>query len=144
LTSSFRVSSYTKLIVPLLLAAAMLATLAVLATPAATSGGISPSGDETDKSSTASDAKYERLWGKVTKRNKRWARNTAECESGKDPEAIGGGGSFRGAFQFMKSTWRAAPKSPGGDPIDYPYKTQAVVAVALKERDGAGHWPNCG
>ena len=32
----------------------------------------------------------------------------------------------------------------GGDPIAFPYKTQAVVAVALKNRDGAQHWPVCG
>jgi hypothetical protein len=51
---------------------------------------------------------------------------------------------YRGAFQFMKSTWKSSPKSPGGDPIDYRYKTQAVVAVALKNKDGAGHWPVCG
>ena len=144
--ASYSVSPEIKLVAPLLLAVALLATLVVGAAPAgaATSGGISPGGDESDKSSTVSDAKYARLWDEVTKRNKRWARTTAECESGKDPDAIGGGGSFRGAFQFMKSTWRAAPKSPGGDPIKYPYKTQAVVAVALKQRDGAHHWPNCG
>ena len=85
-----------------------------------------------------------RLWDKVSHKNKQWARQTAECESGGDPTAIGGGGDYRGAFQFMKSTWRNAPKSPGGDPIDYGYKTQAVVAVALMKQDGAGHWPNCG
>ena len=78
------------------------------------------------------------------RRNKRWASHTAKCESGKDPNAIGGGGLYRGAFQFMKSTWRGAPKSPGGDPIKYSYRTQAVVAVYLKKRDGTGHWPNCG
>ena len=76
--------------------------------------------------------------------DKRWARSTSQCESGGDPNAIGGGGSFRGAFQFMKSTWRTSPKSPGGDPIDYDYRTQAVVAVALKNRDGEQHWPVCG
>ena len=37
----------------------------------------------------------------------------------------------------MRSTWKASPKSPGGDPIAYPYRTQAVVAVLLKNRDGA-------
>jgi hypothetical protein len=51
---------------------------------------------------------------------------------------------YRGAFQFMKATWRTSPKSPGGDPIRYSYRTQAVVAVMLKRRDGAGHWPVCG
>ena len=31
-----------------------------------------------------------------------------------------------------------------GDLIAYNYKTQAVVAVALKNESGAGHWPVCG
>ena len=44
----------------------------------------------------------------------------------------------------MRSTWKNSPKTPGGDPIAYPYRTQAVVAVALKRADGTGHWPVCG
>ena len=111
------------------------------------SGGTGPGGDgsaQTSSEPTANSSKYNRLWDRTSQRDKRWASKTAECESGKDPNAIGGGGSYRGAFQFMKSTWRTSPKSPGGDPIDYSYKTQAVVAVALKKRDGAGHWPVCG
>jgi hypothetical protein len=103
------------------------------------SGGTASGG-----SPTAEASKYQNLWAQVSLKDKRWARQTAECESGKDPDALGNGGMFRGAFQFMKSTWKSAPKSPGGDPIDYSYRTQAVVAVALKNRDGAGHWPNCG
>jgi hypothetical protein len=51
---------------------------------------------------------------------------------------------YRGAFQFMKSTWRTSPKSPGGDPIRFTYKTQAVVAVHLKKRAGTSPWPVCG
>ncbi len=130
-----------------LLALAVLAlmTLALVAAPGvagAASGGTTVGGDDDSKSRTAS--KYDRLWDDVSRHNKRWARRTAECESGGDPNAIGGGGSFRGAFQFMKSTWRTSPKSPGGDPIRFNYRTQAVVAVALKKRDGAGHWPVCG
>ena len=69
-------------------------------------------------------------------------REDGRCESGKDPKAIGGNGMYRGAFQFMKSTWRVSPKSPGGDPIAYTYKTQAVVAVALKHRDGTRPGPS--
>jgi len=92
----------------------------------------------------ATAPKYVRIWERTSKRDKRWARNTAECESGGDPKAIGGGGLYRGAFQFLKSTWRTSPKSPGGDPIRYTYKTQAVVAVALKQRVGTGPWPVCG
>jgi Transglycosylase-like domain len=100
----------------------------------ATSGGDSKSGG----------SKYKRLWRKTSRHNKHWANKTAECESGKDPNAIGGGGQYRGAFQFMKSSWHHAPKTPGGDPIDYGYKTQAVVAVALKKREGTKPWPVCG
>lgn len=131
------------LVAVLLAAAAAIAAVALAApssTAAASSGGVST---EEGQSATAS-AKYQRLWGKVSKRDRRWARRTARCESGSDPKAIGGGGKYRGAFQFLRSTWRTSPKSPGGDPIRYPYRTQAVVAVALKKRDGRGHWPNCG
>ena len=137
-----------KLIVVLLLAAlAMLAVaLASSTAPAgAATGGTGPNGDGGgDGQSAKQQGKYEGLWDKMSRRDRRWARSTAKCESGGNPNAIGGGGKYRGAFQFLKSTWRAAPKSPGGDPVNYPYRTQAVVAVALKNRDGASHWPNCG
>jgi Transglycosylase-like domain len=135
-----------RFVLPLLAALAMLAAWAVPSTASAedASGGVSTDDGKRSERQSESTAKYARLWDAVSPRDKRWARSTAECESGRDPNAIGGGGSYRGAFQFMKSTWRRSPKSPGGDPIDYPYKTQAVVAVALKNRDGAGHWPNCG
>jgi hypothetical protein len=125
-------------------AVALLLTL--FAAPAMAGGGIGTGsgGGGGGKASSAGKSKYARLWDRVSARDKRWASKTAECESGKDPNAIGGGGMYRGAFQFMKSTWRVSPKSPGGDPIAYNYKTQAVVAVALKNRDGAQHWPNCG
>jgi hypothetical protein len=132
-------------------AVAMFAALAIFAgsldsAGAASSGGVTSGGtdDAAQSDETTAGGKYERIWDRTSRRDKRWARSTAECESGKDPKAIGGGGAYRGAFQFLKSTWAAAPKSPGGDPIAYPYKTQAVVAVALKNQDGAGHWPVCG
>ena len=107
----------------------------------ASDGGIGVTSSETKSTSSG---KYARYWRNTSRRNKRWARRTSECESGGDPRAIGGGGKYRGAFQFMRSTWRAAPRSPGGDPIRYSWRTQAVVAVALKKRDGRGHWPVCG
>lgn len=88
--------------------------------------------------------RYERIWFGFLRSDRRWAHRTSDCESGGNPRAIGGGGLYRGAFQFMKATWRSSPKSPGGDPIGYSYRTQAVVAVLLKKRDGAGHWPVCG
>ena len=133
-------------LVPAMAIAAVLAVGAVSAPLAggASSGGVGSPGSETDQADSEAD-KYALIWEeKTSRRDKRWARSTAECESGKDPKAIGGGGKYRGAFQFLKSTWKSSPKSPGGDPIDYPYRTQAVVAVALKNRDGTGHWPVCG
>ncbi|MQA75974.1 MAG: hypothetical protein GEU88_16850 [Solirubrobacterales bacterium] len=108
-------------------------------------GDARSTGRDFDQSSrNRTGVKYERLWDRTSRTDRRWARTTSECESGGNPDAIGGGGLYRGAFQFMKSTWKHSPKSPGGDPIKYSYRTQAVVAVALKHHDGAGHWPVCG
>ena len=137
-----------KLLLPLI--AGLLAIAAVaLTAPAALaggSGGVGVDGKSAEGGvpTAGQKAKYARLWSRVGSRDRRWARRTSKCESGRNPKAIGGGGAFRGAFQFMRSTWRHAPKSPGGDPIAYNYKTQAVVAVALKRREGRGHWPTCG
>ena len=129
-----------------LAAAAVLAMVfAVLAaTDAGASGGVGP--ETTSERSTASRTapRYDRLYRHTTTREKRWARRTAECESGGNPRAIGGGGAYRGAFQFLRSSWKAAPKSPGGDPIRYTYRTQAVVAIHLKRQMGTKPWPVCG
>jgi len=87
---------------------------------------------------------YDGLWKReVSPENKRWARRVSECESGRNPDILGAGGRYRGAFQFSEGTWKNAPQSPGGDPIAYSYRTQAFVAVRLRGRDGDGHWPNC-
>jgi Transglycosylase-like domain len=145
LTPSRRAASpKPRIVLPLIAALATLAASAAPATAASGSGGVSTDGGSEGEQAPADAAKYVRLWDRVDRRDRRWARSTAECESGRDPNAIGGGGKYRGAFQFLKSTWRRAPKSPGGDPIDYTYRTQAVVAVALKNRAGTGHWPVCG
>lgn len=128
-------------------AAVTLLVLVAGAPGAGASGGIGTGGPGDAREGGRGGAtapKYVRIWERTSKRDKRWAHNTAECESGGDPRAIGGGGLYRGAFQFLKSTWRTSPKSPGGDPIRYTYKTQAVVAVALKRQVGTGPWPVCG
>ncbi len=89
--------------------------------------------------------RYQRLWDGLSDRSKRWARRTSRCESGGERDIHGGGGAYHGAFQFSLSTWRHAPKSPGGDAHRYSRRTQSVVAVYLKKRDGARtHWPSCG
>jgi hypothetical protein len=127
---------------------AMFAGLATADAGAESGGGIGATGggggggDSTK--AAKSKSRYASIWEDYSDRNRRWARRTSRCESGGDPNAIGGGGMYRGAFQFMRSTWRHSPKTPGGDPIDYNWKTQAVVAVALKKRDGRQHWPVCG
>jgi hypothetical protein len=128
-------------------AAALALVFAVLATSdaGAASGGVGPEA-ESQRTTTASRTgpRYERLYRRTTTREKRWARRTAECESGGNPRAIGGGGAYRGAFQFLRSTWKTSPKSPGGDPIRYTYRTQAVVAIHLRRRQGSSPWPVCG
>jgi hypothetical protein len=88
--------------------------------------------------------RYDRLWHDLSRKNRSWAHRTSECESGDDPHAHGGGGTYHGAFQFMLSTWKDAPRSPGGDPHEKRWRVQAVVAVYEKKRDGASNWPNCG
>jgi hypothetical protein len=108
---------------------------------AAPTGGVGSAGGRADESASG---KYERIWNGLRVRDKRWAHETAQCESGGDPNALGAGGLYRGAFQFTRSAWKSSPQSPGGDPITFPYKTQAVVAVLLMHRDGTGPWPVCG
>ncbi len=69
-------------------------------------------------------------------------RKIAECESHGDPRAIGGGGAFRGALQFMRSTW--ASVGGEGDPADAPLEEQLRRGALLMERSGSSPWPVCG
>jgi hypothetical protein len=66
----------------------------------------------------------------------------ADCESGGDPTAIGGGGLYRGKYQFTYETWQSVGGS--GDPAAASEAEQDRRAAALLARDGAGHWPVCG
>jgi hypothetical protein len=66
----------------------------------------------------------------------------ARCESGGDPTAIGGGGLYRGKYQFSVSTWRSVGGS--GDPAAAPEAEQDRRAAALLARSGPGQWPVCG
>ena len=111
---------------------------------AAVSGAARHGSGKTESKIAKSKPVYDGLWRrKVSPQNKRWARRVSECESGRNPNALGGGGAYRGAFQFSRETWVNSPQSPGGDPVAYSYRTQAFVAVRLKTRDGNGHWPSC-
>lgn len=66
----------------------------------------------------------------------------AACESGGNPRAIGGGGAFRGKYQFTYSTWRSVGGS--GDPAAAPEAEQDQRAAALYARSGSSPWPVCG
>jgi hypothetical protein len=123
---------------------AVLATALLASAGASASGGIGTSPDGRSGDTNATPAKYVRLWDKVSTKDKRWANRVAHCESGKDPNAVALKGQYRGAFMFTRDAWKTSPKTPGGDPIDFSYKTQAVVAVHLKKRDGTRPWPVCG
>jgi hypothetical protein len=66
----------------------------------------------------------------------------AQCESGGDPSAVGGGGQFRGKYQFTYATWAAVGGS--GDPASAPEAEQDRRAAQLYASSGAGQWPVCG
>ena len=121
---------------------ALIAMIAAAASAHASSGGVG-AGDG-GGTSTAGSARYSRLWDGFSAKEHRWAHKTSDCESGGDAQAIGGHGEYRGAFQFTRPTWRHARKSPGGDPVRYVWRTQAVVAVVLKHHEGTKPWPVCG
>ncbi len=66
----------------------------------------------------------------------------ASCESGGNPRAIGGGGAYRGKYQFSFGTW--ATVGGKGDPARASESEQDRRAAMLLTRSGAGHWPVCG
>jgi hypothetical protein len=66
----------------------------------------------------------------------------ARCESGGDPHAIGGGGAYRGKYQFDQGTWASVGGS--GDPAAAPEAEQDRRAAMLYSRSGASSWPVCG
>lgn len=61
-------------------------------------------------------------------------------------QAIGGGGTFRGAFQFMRSTWDSTaamagrPDLIGVDPAEASVGDQDTLAWALYQASGNGPW----
>jgi Transglycosylase-like domain len=69
-------------------------------------------------------------------------RSIAACESHDNPRAVGGGGAYRGLYQFSSSTWRVV--SGRGDPAAAPRSEQTWRAWLLLSRHGSGHWPVCG
>jgi hypothetical protein len=86
------------------------------------------------------------LFARKVRRIPEWGRShlrsIAACESHNDPRAIGGGGIYRGMYQFSFSTWRVV--GGYGDPAAAPRSEQTWRAWLLLSRHGAGHWPVCG
>jgi hypothetical protein len=75
-------------------------------------------------------------WGKAHLRSIAW------CESKNDPRAIGGGGAYRGMYQFSLRTWAVVGGT--GDPAAASRWEQTWRAWLLLSRHGSGHWPVCG
>jgi len=69
-------------------------------------------------------------------------QSIAACESGGNPRAIGGGGAYRGKYQFSFGTWSSVGGK--GDPARASEAEQDRRAAMLLLRSGAGHWPVCG
>ena len=66
----------------------------------------------------------------------------AACESGGDPQSIGGGGAFRGKYQFTNGTWASVGGT--GDPAAASEAEQDKRAQMLLAKSGASPWPVCG
>jgi hypothetical protein len=66
----------------------------------------------------------------------------AACESGGNPAAVGGGGAYRGKYQFDYGTWASVGGS--GDPAAAPEAEQDRRAAMLLSRSGSNPWPVCG
>jgi hypothetical protein len=66
----------------------------------------------------------------------------AFCESKGNPRAIGGGGSFRGKYQFTYGAWQSVGGK--GDPAAASEREQDRRAAMLLNRSGSAPWPVCG
>lgn len=66
----------------------------------------------------------------------------AQCESGGKPDAIGGGGVYRGLLQFTYETWASVGGT--GDPAAASVQEQYKRGALLYQRSGPGQWPVCG
>jgi hypothetical protein len=100
--------------------------IAPQAVAASGSAGASASAPAANDGAATSDPLLERI---------------AQCESGGDPTALSDGGTYRGKYQFSRSTWRAMGGT--GDPAQAPESEQDERAAMLMERQGRSAWPVC-
>lgn len=71
------------------------------------------------------------------------------CESGGNYSAVNPSGTYRGAYQFSRTTWNSVaskryPHLVGVDPAAAAPGDQDAMAQALYQMAGAGQWPHCG
>jgi hypothetical protein len=66
----------------------------------------------------------------------------ASCESGGNPRAVGGGGKYRGKYQFDYRTWASVGGT--GDPAAASEREQDYRASLLYRQRGSRPWPVCG
>lgn len=71
------------------------------------------------------------------------------CESGGNYRAVSSSGSYRGAYQFNRSTWNSVasrhyPFAVGADPANSAGFVQDAMARALISERGRSPWPHCG
>ncbi len=66
----------------------------------------------------------------------------ARCESHDNPRAISPGGTYRGKYQFSRTTWESV--GGDGDPAAASETEQDRRAAVLYRTGGPGHWPVCG
>jgi hypothetical protein len=71
------------------------------------------------------------------------------CESGGNYGAVSSSGTYRGAYQFSRSTWnsvasRSHPHLVGVDPAAAAPADQDAMAMALYRSSGSRPWPHCG
>jgi peptidoglycan hydrolase-like protein with peptidoglycan-binding domain len=65
----------------------------------------------------------------------------ALCESGGDPTAVSPSGTYRGKYQFSRSTWKALGGT--GDPAAAAESEQDAKAGELMAAQGPSAWPAC-
>ena len=71
------------------------------------------------------------------------------CESHGNYGAVSASGTYRGAYQFSRSTWNGVaranfPQYDGLDPAAAPADVQDAFARALYAQLGRSPWPVCG
>ena len=93
------------------------------------------------KAFDSDDVSHRRRSARSNVRLPRVLRQIAQCESGGNPRAVSRGGTYRGKFQFSRSTWRGLGGK--GDPAQAPESTQDRLAIKLYRRSGLDPWPAC-